>query len=32
VQEEPDDPVVRALAVGIKDRNVVRIAGEEIVL
>jgi mRNA-degrading endonuclease RelE of RelBE toxin-antitoxin system len=31
VQEEPD-PVVRVLAVGVKDRNVVRIAGEEIVL
>ena len=31
VQEEPD-PVVRVLAVGVKDRNVVRIAGEEMVL
>ena len=31
VQEEPD-PVVRVLAVGVKDRNVVRIAGEEIAL
>ena len=31
VQEEPD-PVVRVLAVGVKDRNLVRVAGEEIVL
>ena len=31
VQEEPD-PVVRVLAVGVKDRNGVRIAGEEMVL
>ncbi len=31
VQEE-QDPVVRVLAVGVKDRNVVRIAGEEMVL
>ena len=31
VQEEPD-PVVRVLAVGVKDRNAVRIAGEEMVL
>ena len=31
VQEEPD-PLVRVLAVGAKDRNVVRIAGEEMVL
>ena len=31
VQEERD-PVVRVLAVGVKDRNVVRIAGEEMVL
>jgi mRNA-degrading endonuclease RelE of RelBE toxin-antitoxin system len=31
VQEEPE-PVVLVLAVGVKDRNVVRIGGEEIVL
>ena len=31
VQEGPE-PVVRVLAVGVKDRNVVRIGGEEIVL
>jgi mRNA-degrading endonuclease RelE of RelBE toxin-antitoxin system len=31
VREEPE-PVVVVLAVGVKDRNVVRIGGEEIVL
>jgi mRNA-degrading endonuclease RelE of RelBE toxin-antitoxin system len=31
VREEPE-PVVLVLAVGVKDRNVVRIGGEEIVL
>jgi hypothetical protein len=31
VREEPE-PAVLALAVGVKDRNVVRIGGEEIVL
>lgn len=31
VQEEPD-PVVTVLAVGVKERNVVRIGGEEVKL
>jgi mRNA-degrading endonuclease RelE of RelBE toxin-antitoxin system len=31
VQQEPE-PVVLVLAVGVKDRSVVRIGGEEIVL
>jgi mRNA-degrading endonuclease RelE of RelBE toxin-antitoxin system len=31
VREEPD-PLVHVLAVGVKDRNVVRIGGEEIQL
>jgi len=31
VREEPE-PAVLVLAVGVKDRNVVRIGGEEIVL
>ena len=31
VQEEPE-PIVLVLAVGVKDRNVVRIGGQEIVL